>query len=122
MKIKVEQSGGSDKMNAKLVIQLVDDKGAPEEASIFPTVRTIEVSFAGYGIFKVLISGVSQTQTGRQDDRPKSVERILELCDLGEQYAEVKEAMLDFLSEHFGPITLSPSEIAMAAMQAQPQL
>lgn len=104
------QSGGSDKLNAKLVIKLLPDGWSPENAGNFPPIRTIELTFAGYGIFKVLISGARQIiQTGHQDNRPTSVEKILASCDLAEQYGEVERAILDFLTEHFGPTVVSPS-------------
>lgn len=114
MKLDILKSGGKDVMNAKLEIRLMGDDWSPEDSSISVPIRTMELSFCGHGIFKVLISGDSQVRTGYQHNRPASVEKILASCDLAEQYGEVKQVIMDFLSEHFGPVVPSSGTGSMA--------
>lgn len=104
MKIKATPFGGTDKQVAKLVIDFMDDNWSPESTEESAPLRTIELAFAGFGIFKVLGSGQRQILTGHQDNLPDSLEKILANCDLAEQYEEVKMHMLKFLTVHFGPI------------------
>lgn len=102
---------GNDVLTATLQYVLIDDQvldgeGRPKQ------VKTFEVSFTGYGMFKIVVKDLqvsnasTRIYTGRSNDRAVTVAKALEKIGVGEQQVKIEQGIQKFLTEFLG--TASP--------------